>query len=90
MGIIRKVLIGVLVISLITFIALFGRLPALRKTPIGWLQRALCLHIPNTLKSLDRNVTGGQLSVKGKKLGHYLFFQQNPIVLVSLQKTRET
>ena len=89
MGIIRNVLIGVLVISLITFVALFGRLPALRKTPIGWLQRALCLHIPNTLQALDRNVTGGKLSVKGKKLGHYLFFQKNPIVLVSPQKTRE-
>lgn len=89
MGIIRNVLIGVLIISLITFVALFGRLPALRKTPIGWLQRALCLHIPNTLKALDRNVTGGKLSVKGKKLGHYLFFQKNPIVLVSLQKARK-
>ena len=87
MGIIRNILIAILVISLITFVALFGRLPALRKTPIGWLQRALCLHIPNTLKALDRNVTGGKLSVKGKKLGHYLFFQKNPIVLVSLQKT---
>lgn len=85
MGIIRNVLIGILVISLITFVALFGRLPALRKTPIGWLQRALCLHIPNTFKALDRNVTGGKLSVKGKKLGHYLFFQRNPIVLVSLR-----
>jgi hypothetical protein len=87
MGIIRNILIAILVISLITFVALFGRLPALRKTPIGWLQRALCLHIPNTLKALDRNVTGGKLSIKGKKLGHYLFFQKNPVVLVSLQKT---
>ena len=87
MGIIRSILIAILVISLITFVALFGRLPALRKTPIGWLQRALCLHIPTTLKALDRNVTGGKLSIKGKKLGHYLFFQKNPIVLVSLQKT---
>ena len=87
MGIIRNILIAILVISLITFVALFGRLPALRKTPIGWLQRALCLHIPTTLKALDRNVTGGKLSIKGKKLGHYLFFQKNPIVLVSLQKT---
>jgi hypothetical protein len=87
MSIIRNALIGILVISLITFIALFGSLPALRKTPIGWLQRALCLHLPNTLKAFDRNVTGGKLSVKGKKLGHYLFFQKNPIVLVSLQKT---
>jgi hypothetical protein len=49
----------------------------------------LCLHLPNTLKAVDRNVTGGKLSVKGKKLGHYLFFQKNPIVLVSPQKTRE-
>lgn len=84
MAIIRNTLIGVLVISLITFVALFGRLPALRKTPIGWLQRLLCLHLPNTLKAIDRKATGGKLSVKGKKLGHYLFFQKNPIVLVSL------
>jgi hypothetical protein len=83
MAIIRNTLIGVLVISLITFVALFGRLPALRKTPIGWLQRLLCLHLPNTLKTIDRKATGGKLSVKGKKLGHYLFFQKNPIVLVS-------
>jgi hypothetical protein len=83
MGILRNVFIGVLVISLITFITLFGRLPALRKTPIGWLQRVLCLHLPNTLKALDRHATGGKLSVKGKKLGHYLFYQKNPIVLVS-------
>jgi hypothetical protein len=86
MAIIRNTLIGVLVISLITFVALFGRLPALRKTPIGWLQRLLCLHLPNTLKTIDRKATGGKLSVKGKKLGHYLFFQKNPIVLVSLSK----
>ena len=83
MSVVRKILIGILVISLITFIALFGQLPALRRTPIGWLQRALCLHLPNTLKALDRRTTGGRLSAKGKKLGHYLFFQKNPIVLAS-------
>lgn len=86
MSVIRNILFGILVISLVTFVALFGRLPALRKTPVGWLQRALCLHIPNTLKALDRNVTGGKLSLKGKKLGRYLFFQKNPIVLVSLHR----
>jgi hypothetical protein len=84
MGIIRKVLIGVLVISLITFVALFGQLPQLRKTPIGWLQRALCLHLPNAIKAVDRKTTGGRLSARGKKLGQYLFFQKNPIVLVCL------
>lgn len=84
MAIIRKVLIGILVISLITFVALFGQLPQLRKTPIGWLQRVLCLHLPNTIKAIDRKTTGGRLSVRGKKLGQYLFFQKNPIVLVCL------
>lgn len=82
MSVVRKILVGILVISLITFIALFGQLPALRRTPIGWLQRALCLHLPNTLKAVDRRTTGGKLSVKGKKLGNYLFFQKNPLVLV--------
>lgn len=82
MSVFRKILIAILVVSLITFIALFGRLPALRKTPIGWLQRALCLHLPNRLKAIDQKATGGKLSVKGRKLGHYLFFQKNPIVLV--------
>jgi hypothetical protein len=84
MAVIRKILIGILVISLMTFVALFGQLPQLRKTPIGWLQRALCLHIPNTIKAIDRKTTGGKLSSKGRKLGQYLFFQKNPIVLVCL------
>jgi hypothetical protein len=84
MTVIRKILIGILVISLITFVALFGQLPQLRKTPIGWLQRALCLHLPNAIKAVDRKATGGKLSSRGKKLGHYLFYQKNPIVLVCL------
>jgi hypothetical protein len=84
MAVIRKILIGILVISLITFVALFGQLPQLRKTPIGWLQRALCLHLPNAIKAVDRKTTGGRLSSRGKKLGHYLFYQKNPIVLVCL------
>jgi hypothetical protein len=84
MAVIRKILIGILVISLITFVALFGQLPQLRKTPIGWLQRALCLHLPNAIKAVDRKATGGKLSSRGKKLGQYLFYQKNPIVLVCL------
>jgi len=49
MGVLRNIALAVFALSLITFIALFGQLPALRKTPIGWLQRALCLHLPNGL-----------------------------------------
>ena len=82
MGFLRNIAIAVLTISVITFVALFGQLPALRKTPIGWLQRLLCLRIPNGLKRLDAQVTGGRLSVKIKRLGQYLFYEKNPIVLV--------
>lgn len=83
MALIRNLLICVLGISLVTFVALFGQLPALRKTPIGWLQRALCLHLPNGLKSVDNNLTGGRVTTKLQRLSHYLFYERNPVVLVS-------
>lgn len=78
----KKVLVGILLISLVTFIALFGRLPALRRTPIGWLYRVLCLHGPNALKAIDRCTTGGRVTSRGKSLFHYLFYQKHPIILV--------
>ena len=83
MGILRNIGIAVFAISFLTFVALFGQLPALRRTPIGWLQRLLCLHTPNGLKALDRLTTGGRITTKSKRLGHYLFYEKNPVVLVS-------
>jgi len=82
MGVLRNVVIAILVLSLLTFIVLFGQLPALRKTPIGWLQRALCLHLPNGLRKVDRRVTGGKVDERSRRLGHYLFYEGNPVVLV--------
>lgn len=78
----KKILLGILVLSIITFISLFGQLPALRKTPIGWLQRALCLHLPNGMEAVDRRATGGRVTEKSKRLCHYLFYEKNPLVLV--------
>jgi palmitoyltransferase len=40
------------------------------------------LHIPNTLKAVDRSITGGTVTRKSRSLGRYLFYQQNPVVLV--------
>lgn len=82
MSILHKIATFVFILSLIVFVALFGQLPALRKTPIGWLQRALCLHMPNGLKAVDRSITGGRITLKGQRLGHYLFYEKNPVVLV--------
>jgi palmitoyltransferase len=82
MGILQNIVIGVIAISFLTFVALFGQLPALRKTPIGWLQKILCLHIPNGLRAADRVATGGIITLKSKRLGRYLFYEKNPVVLV--------
>ncbi|KAK3110176.1 palmitoyltransferase swf1 [Teratosphaeriaceae sp. CCFEE 6253] len=82
MGALRNVVVAILVLSLLTFIALFGQLPALRKTPIGWLRRALCLHLPNSLRYVDQRATGGRLTTKSKRLAQYLFYEQNPVVLI--------
>lgn len=84
MGALRNIALAVLALSLITFIALFGQLPALRKTPIGWVQRALCLHLPNGLRAIDRKTTGGRLTSRSKRLGQWLFYEKNPVVLVRL------
>lgn len=78
----KKVLAVILIVSVLTFIALFGRLPALRRTPIGWLYRALCLHLPRGLKTVDRRATGGRVTLYSTSIFRYLFYTQNPVVIV--------
>lgn len=97
----RNTVIAVLIISFFTFVALFGRLPALRyifnmdcaiyskhklianrKTPIGFLQRLLCLHIPKGFQGLDGSITGGRITRSMARLTNYLMYEKNPIVLI--------
>ena len=86
MGSLRNVLIAIFAISFLTFVAFFGRLPAFRNTPIGFLHRGLWIHIPNVFRRLDMFVTGGRTSLGLKKFGHYLFNKKHPLVLVCLAK----
>ncbi|KAF2210827.1 hypothetical protein CERZMDRAFT_112999 [Cercospora zeae-maydis SCOH1-5] len=82
MALLRTLLIGVLLLSALTFVALFGQVPSLRRTPVGWLQRLLCIHAPTSLRRLDRVATGGRVTRKSKTLGTYLFYERNPVVLI--------
>lgn len=82
MGILRNIALVVLTISFFTFVAFFGRLPALRKTPIGWLYRLLCWQIPRVLGAVDATLTGGRIARKSQRVGNYLFYEKNPVVLV--------
>jgi len=82
MGVLTKILLVILVISSFTFIALFGRLPAFRRTPIGFLARLFCDYIPRWLYRFDYRLFGGRNTRTLRSLANYLFFKRNPLVLL--------
>ncbi|CAL3969471.1 unnamed protein product [Diplocarpon coronariae] len=82
MGNVRNAAIVILVISFLTFVAFFGRLPALRNTPIGALHRLLWIHIPTTLRAWDQQMTHGRLSAWVMRQAHILWNDRHPIVMI--------
>ncbi|KAI1326572.1 DHHC zinc finger protein [Xylariaceae sp. FL0255] len=82
MGLLAKVAAVVLIISFMTFVAFFGRLPALRRTPIAWLHRAIWVYIPNGMISLDQKLTGGRISTSAGTFGTYIWYGRHPTVLI--------
>ncbi|KAF2453775.1 DHHC palmitoyltransferase-domain-containing protein [Lineolata rhizophorae] len=82
MGTLRAVALFVLTLSFLTFVALFGRLPALRNTPIGFVHRLIWIHIPNFAQRIDIILTGGRGSRAGARFSHYLLYQKHPLVLI--------
>ncbi|RDK37829.1 hypothetical protein M752DRAFT_321587 [Aspergillus phoenicis ATCC 13157] len=82
MGAIRTIALVILGISGFVFVALFGRLPAFRKTPIGWLYRALWIHIPNGLVYLDSWLLNGWLSHCWTCSGSYILHENHPLILI--------
>lgn len=83
MGLLRNVLIFVTVVSFFTFVAFFGQLPALRKTPIGWIHRLIWVDIPRAFRRIDQLLFAGRFAERGQRLGRYLFHEKNPVVMVS-------
>ncbi|KAF2680889.1 palmitoyltransferase swf1 [Lentithecium fluviatile CBS 122367] len=78
----RAIAIFTITVSLLTFVAFFGRLPAFRNTPIGFLHRLLVLHIPSALRNLDIKLTNGRITNGGARLGHYLMNDKHPVVMI--------
>lgn len=70
------------IISFVVFIALFGRLPVFRKTPIGWTHRLFMVHLPNTLIKIDGVVTGGRVTRGSLRLYDYLMHDRHPVVMI--------
>ncbi|KAI1503481.1 DHHC palmitoyltransferase-domain-containing protein [Biscogniauxia marginata] len=82
MGIVAQVALGVLAIAFMTFVAFFGRLPALRHTPVAWLHRAIWVSIPGAILALDRKLTSGRLITCMGKFGHRVLFGRHPTILI--------
>ncbi|CUS11564.1 unnamed protein product [Tuber aestivum] len=81
MGIVRQVGLVILGISFFTFIALFGHVPRLRSTPIGWINRFMWGILPRWLSYLDRRFTGGYIGPLVSGVGKYLMHEKHPVVM---------
>ncbi|TQS34804.1 hypothetical protein Golomagni_04800 [Golovinomyces magnicellulatus] len=84
MGTLKYVAGVVLSILFIIFVAFFGRLPRLRKTPIGWLYRVLWFHIPSGFRIVDEKLTNGQISLCVLRLASHLWNDRHPLILVGI------
>ncbi|KAK2031440.1 DHHC zinc finger domain-containing protein [Colletotrichum zoysiae] len=78
----RNVALFVLGISFMVFVAFFGRLPALRHTPIATLHRVMWIHIPNGFLAVDRLLTGGRFSTSMMRFGNYMMYDRHPTVVI--------
>ncbi|CAO2647618.1 Nn.00g085400.m01.CDS01 [Neocucurbitaria sp. VM-36] len=78
----RNIIVFTVTVSLVTFVAFFGRLPAFRNTPIGFLHRLLIIYIPAALRKLDLRLTNGRITNGGSRLGHYLMHDKHPLVVI--------
>ncbi|PYH45094.1 uncharacterized protein BP01DRAFT_296992 [Aspergillus saccharolyticus JOP 1030-1] len=82
MGLLRTIALVILGISGFVFVALFGRLPAFRKTPIGFLHRALWIHIPNGFAYFDDRLFSGRLFSCCSRAANYVLNENHPLVLI--------
>ncbi|KAK2004965.1 DHHC zinc finger domain-containing protein [Colletotrichum falcatum] len=78
----RTMALFVLGISFMVFVAFFGRLPALRHTPIATLHRVMWIHIPNGFLAVDRLLTGGRFSTSMMRFGNYMMHDRHPTVVI--------
>ncbi|KAH8707522.1 palmitoyltransferase swf1 [Phaeosphaeriaceae sp. PMI808] len=82
MTVARNIIIFTVTVSFITFVAFFGRLPAFRNTPIGFLHRLIVSHIPSGLRKLDLKLTNGRITSGGSRLGHHLMYEKHLAVVI--------
>ncbi|RSL56448.1 hypothetical protein CEP53_006781 [Fusarium sp. AF-6] len=82
MGSFKTIVLLILFISFMVFVAFFGRLPALRRTPIAFLYKVIWVHIPNGILGLDNILTGGRISKYLSRFGNYMVYERHWTVVI--------
>ncbi|AEO63970.1 uncharacterized protein THITE_2043159 [Thermothielavioides terrestris NRRL 8126] len=82
MGTLATIALVVLGISFMVFVTFFGRLPALRRTPIAWLHKLLWVHLPNGILSLDQRLSGGRVTTSCVRFANFMMYDRHPTVLI--------
>ncbi|KAK6537287.1 palmitoyltransferase swf1 [Orbilia ellipsospora] len=76
----RDIIVAILTLSFIVFVALFGHVPALRKTPIGWGHAFIWKTLPRLFTRFDIAITGGLMVRSIKGLFNYLMYDKHPLI----------
>lgn len=82
MNVFRLLVLFILGFSLLTFVVLFGHVPSLKRTPVGWLHGLLMFSIPSILASVDEKLTGRRLTRALSRKKEELINERHPIVLI--------
>ncbi|KAJ4306002.1 palmitoyltransferase swf1 [Collariella sp. IMI 366227] len=82
MGALATIALIVLGISFMVFVTFFGRLPALRNTPIAWLHKILWVHLPNAIVALDQRISNGRITTSCTRFGNYILYDRHPTILI--------
>ncbi|KAJ1325480.1 palmitoyltransferase ZDHHC4 [Microdochium nivale] len=82
MGLLANLVIAILVICFLILVAFFGRLPALRNTPIAWLHRLIWVKIPRAVWAVDQRLTGGRFTSSVARFFTFMLYDKHPTVLV--------
>jgi hypothetical protein len=82
MGTFKLVLVGILALTFMVFVTFFGRLPALRNTPIAGLHKLIWIHIPNATMAVDQRLTSGRISRSVKRSFNFMMYDRHPTVVI--------
>ncbi|KAH6610619.1 hypothetical protein Trco_000639 [Trichoderma cornu-damae] len=78
----KKIILVILAISFMVFVTFFGRLPALRKTPVAWLYRLIWIHFPGLVLSIDQALTSGRVTRSLAWIYNRLMHDRHPTIVI--------